>query len=121
VTEDNGTDNKWWSSAEAAEFLGKNEQFVINMIASDVLTGRKEDDHWLVEPERLQKYKKSWTKQRMNVLQIYRGAQQVLLAQYRTLFSRSQAPHAATRGGLYEQLTGCTKLYVKSDTRLKSG
>jgi hypothetical protein len=40
----------------------------------------------------------------MNVLQIYRGAQEVLLTQYRTLFDRSQAPHAATRGALYEQL-----------------
>jgi hypothetical protein len=40
----------------------------------------------------------------MNVLQIYRGAQEVLLTQYRTLFDRSQAPHHATRGALYEQL-----------------
>lgn len=104
MTDDNGTDNKWWSSSEAARFLGTDEQFVINMIASDLLAGCKEDDHWLVDPARLKKYDKNRKKLPMNVLQIYRGAQEVLLTQYHALFARAQAPHEATRGALYEQL-----------------
>lgn len=97
-------DDEWISSAEAAAFLGTDEQFVIELAASDILRSNKQDDQWFIERNRLERYKASWKKPRVDIAQIYQGAQDVLLAHYRTLFTRKQAQHAGTRGAVYEQL-----------------